>query len=197
MNIGIDIDDTISKTFEYSYPLSKEYTKNILNRDSLNIEDVSIGTHQYLRELNKWNEEEADNFWAKYYKTIIQNVEPKEAVIKSLKKLKLEGHKIFLITARIKANSFDVALETKKWLDKNEIVYDELIIDALKKDEIAKKQKIDLFIDDSFTNCMAVTNIGIKSYLIDSPVNRGLENNKICRVFSWDEIYKKINVEPK
>lgn len=197
MNIGIDIDDTISKTFEYSYPLSKEYTKKVLNRDGLNIDEVSANSHQYLRVINKWNNEEADAFWAENYKTIIENVEPKADVIDVLKKLKSEGHNIYLITARIKDKSFDVALETKKWLDKNGVIYDDLIIDALKKDEIAKEQKIDLFIDDSFTNCMAVTNIGIKSYLIDSPVNKGLEDSKISRVFSWNEIYKKINEKTK
>lgn len=197
MNIGIDIDDTISKTFEYSYPLSKEYTKKVLNRDGLNIEEVSANSHQYLRVINKWNNEEADNFWAENYKAIIQNVELKDDVVDILKKLKSDGHHIYLITARTKDDSFDVALETQKWLEKNGVIYDGLIIDALKKDEIAKDQKIDLFIDDSFTNCMAVANAGIKSYLIDSPVNKGLEDNKISRVFSWNEIYKRINEETK
>lgn len=197
MNIGIDIDDTISKTFEYSYPLSKEYTKKVLNREGLSIEEVSANSHQYLKVINEWSNEEADNFWAENYKTIIQNVKIKEDVVDILKKLKSDGHQIYLITARTKDNSFDVALETQKWLEKNGVIYDDLIIDALEKDEIAKAKNIDLFIDDSFTNCKAVTNIGIKSYLVDSPVNKGLEDNEISRVFSWDEIYKKINEETK
>lgn len=195
MNIGIDIDDTISKTFEYSYPLSKEYTKNVLKRDSLNLEDVSCVSHQYLKLINNWNKEEQDKFWNINYKAIIQNVEPKTDVIEVIKKLKSDGHNICLITARMKDDKFDVVLETKNWLNKNGIVYDELIIDALEKGEIAKKQNIDLFIDDSFKNCKDITSFGIKAYLIDSPVNKGLEDDKICRVFSWNEIYKKISEE--
>lgn len=195
MIIGIDIDDTISKTFEYSYPLSKEFTKNKFNRDSLNIEDLVVRNHWYLSAINNWNTEESNMFWDENYLKIVQNVEPKTDAKEIIKQLKNDGHKIVLVTARISYDSFDVYEETKKWLEVEDICYDSLIIDANEKDVIAKNEKIDLFIDDSFENCLAISKIGIKTFLMDSEINKGLVDENVPRVFSWNEIYEKIKEE--
>ena len=194
MNIGIDIDDTISQTFEYSYPLSKEYTKIVCNRTSKNIEDLFSVNHFYLRAINDWNQEEEDDFWKKNYKKVIQNVKVKDDAKNVIDKLKENGNKIYLITARMKSEYFDAYEETKKWLKNNEIYYDELIIDVSNKNQVAKSKKIDVFIDDSFENCVSVAKEGIRTFIIDTKINKGLENDNISRVYSWNEIYEKINV---
>lgn len=194
MNIGIDIDDTITQTFEYSYPLSKEYTKKYCNRDSQNIEDLASVNHYYLKKLNNWNAEEELDFWDKNYKKIIQNVKIKDGAKRVIDKLRKNGAKIYLITARMKANNFDAYEETRKWLKQNEVEYDELIIDAVNKNQIAKNKNIDIFIDDSFENCISVANEGIKTFIIETEINKGLENENINRVYSWNEIYEKLKV---
>ena len=131
MIIGIDIDDTISKTFEYSYPLSIEYTKKVCGREPKRIEDISVRTHHYLSAVNDWTlDEEIDFFKENYYK-IISNVEIKENAKSVINKLKQNGHKIVLITARMKTKEFDVHEITKTWLKNNGVNYDKLIVDAL------------------------------------------------------------------
>ena len=194
MNIGIDIDDTITQTFEYSYPLSKEYTKKYCNRESKNIEDLASVNHYYLKIINDWNTEEELDFWDKNYKKIIQNVKIKADAKRVIDKLRENGAKIYLITARMKTENFDAYEETRKWLKLNEVEYDELIIDAVNKNQIAKNKNIDIFIDDSFENCISVANEGIKTFIIETEINKGLENENINRVYSWNEIYEKLKV---
>ncbi len=193
MNIGIDIDDTISNTFEYTYPLSREYTRKICKREPKRIEDLSVINHHYVDAINEWNEDEANAFWDKNYIKIVQNVIIKENVKNILDKLRNEGHRIFFITARWDSPIFDIITETKTWLRKNQIEYDDLIVNAENKDVIAKERNIDVFIDDSLENCIAVSKKGIKTFLVDSIPNKNVESPEITRVFSWNEIYEKIN----
>jgi len=194
MNIGIDIDDTISQTFEYSYPLSKEYTRKYCNRDSKNIEDLATVNHWYLKVINDWNNDEESEFWKRNYKKIIQNVKIKDNAKRVIRKLKEDGNKIYLITARMKSKEFDIYKETEKWLKENDVYYDELIVDVTDKNQVVKSKNIDVFIDDSFENCISVAKDGTKTFIINTKVNQGLEDDNISRVYSWNEIYEKINV---
>lgn len=109
-----------------------------------------------------------------------------------MQKLHDEGDKIILITARWKTNDIDVEEETKKWIKKNNIPCDKLVINAENKLVAAKQENIDVFIDDSFKNCQMVSEIGIKTYLMDSRTNRGLVDSKIERVYSWPHLYMKL-----
>ena len=82
--------------------------------------------------------------------------------------------------------------ETKKWIEKNNVPCDKLVINAIDKQEIAKNENIDVFIDDSFKNCEAVSDIGIKTYIMDTRVNRELNRKDIERVYSWPHVYMKL-----
>ena len=78
---------------------------------------------------------------------------------------------------------------TEKWLEQNQVEYDELIINASDKLKLVQEKNIDIFIDDSFKNCKSIAdNTDTKVYLMTSRVNGSLEDQKIKRVFSWPEI---------
>ncbi|MGN1298867.1 MAG: HAD hydrolase-like protein [Candidatus Scatovivens sp.] len=195
MNIGIDIDDTISSTFEETYPRAKEYLKNVLGREV--IEDYSKAIDfNYIENILKITPEEMEGFWRANLADLLKKVKPKQSAIETINRLKQEGHKIIIITARWNKDYCDSEEISKEWLKKYNISYDKIYTGAESKKEIAINEKLDLFIDDSIKNCREISNSNIKCFLFASKVNI---YNKECENFeivnSWDEIYKKINKE--
>ena len=189
MNIGIDIDDTISETFETLLPYSQKYTIEDLKRKS-NINLLGdLSDHFYIVHINGWNEQEAVVFWKKYYEEILREVNIKKFAAENITRLKQEGHKIYLITARWDMRANCVEEITKNWLKENKVEYDELILNASDKLSIAKEKNIDVFIDDSFNNCKAIAyGTNAKVYLMNTKMNEKLKDEKIKRVYSWPEV---------
>lgn len=192
MNIGIDIDDTISNTYEYLFPYAQKYTIEDLNKEIKNINRNAI-THMYVQTFHNWTEEQSTDFFNKYYEKIIKHVKPKLYSVDIINKLKEEGHKIYLITARFEIDNFSVESETKKWLKENNIKYDELIINAQDKVAVVKDKEVNLFIDDSIKNCADIAQAGIKTFMMDSIVNLNYKNDRLTRVYSWPHLYQEIS----
>lgn len=191
MNIGIDIDDTISDTFESAIIYAKEYIENELKRNPV-IDMTKVRDHYYIRDMFNLSNEEAEDFWVKYYIKIIDNVKPKNLCVEMINKLKEEGNKIVIITARWNGENIDAFKISENWLKRYNLNFDKMYVGIENKAEIAIKENIDLFIDDSIRNCEEVSAVGIKSYLFNSETNKHISpNEKIDRVYSWEEIYNK------
>ena len=189
MNYGIDIDDTISKTADKFIEYGREFNKQVLKR-GYNDKLSEIPDHFYLKYIFGWNQDEQRKFLEEYgyYKKMIENVEVKDDVKNTLTTIKNNGNNIYLITARFKTDKFSAYDLTKIWLEKNEIPFDELIIDADDKAKICRSKKIDIFIDDSYKNCIQVANEGIKTYLMTTELNKNIDSGNIQRVYSWRDI---------
>lgn len=113
MNIGIDIDDTISKTFEIICELAKKYNNEDLNKN-LEIDFNREITHPlWCRELFGWNDSEEDGFWKKYYLKYLEEVEIKENAKRIINKL-YKDNNIVLITARFDDDTKNAETATKK-----------------------------------------------------------------------------------
>lgn len=193
MNIGIDIDDTISNTFESAIIYAKEYIKDELKREP-KVDMSKVRDHYYIRDMFNLSNEEAENFWEKYYTKIIDNVEPKKLSVEMINKLKEEGNNIIIITARWNSEEIDAFKISEKWLKKYNFNFDKMYVGIENKAEIAVKENINLFIDDSIRNCEEVSAVGIKSYLFDSETNKHInQQDNIDRVYSWEEIYSKVS----
>ena len=198
MNIGIDIDDTISETFETLLPYSQKYTVEDLKRESKVELKADLSNHFYIVYMNGWNEKEAIEFWEKYYAEILRSLNIKKFAAEVINKLREDGHKIYFITARWDMKKDNVEEITKKWLKENNVEYDGLFLNANDKLTLAKENNIDIFIDDSFKNCKSIAdNTKAKVYMMTSRVNGNLNDDKIKRVFSWPEIYDLISREEK
>lgn len=191
MNFGIDIDDTISNTFETFLPYMKKFVEEDLNRTlDLNLKSKT----DYYDLINKYNlsTQETQKFWEDYYVSILENVIPKKSSVEIINKIKENGNKVILITARIDDGIVDVRTITKKWLEANNIKYDKLIINSHNKLEIAKNENIDVFLDDSIRNCEMVSSGNIDTYMFVTANNEYYENDKIVKVKTWDEFYENI-----
>ena len=196
MNIGIDIDDTISETFETLLAYSQKYTIEDLKRESNINMNGDFTNNLYIEDANGWNELEGQKFWDKYYGDILKGVNIKKFASDVIRNFKKKGHNIYLITARWDIPNISTKQITENWLIKNNIMYDKLFMNASDKLQLVKENNIDLFIDDSYKNCKKVSeNANTKVYMMTSMVNKDLEDKTIKRVFSWPEIDNLINKE--
>lgn len=191
MIIGIDIDDTVSDTYEISFAYAQKYTIEELKRDG-KINDVKIEHSEYLDILHNWTEDENIAFWTKYLEKIQANANQITLSSQTINKLREEGHKIVFITARWTCDFSDVEAVTIKWLKEKNINYDDIVFGCEDKKQVSIDQNVDIFIDDSFKHCVSVSEAGIKSFLMDSRLNGGFENKDVERVYSWPHIYNKI-----
>jgi uncharacterized HAD superfamily protein len=197
MILGIDIDDTISKTCDILVEYGREYTENYLNREATLEFTGDNSTHFYIEALYGWTKEESSKFFELYYKKFIENVTPKQDSVEIINKLHDEGHKIILITSRDNFANVNARVETEKWLQKQGIKYDNLVTDVYSKYQACLDNKVELFIDDSYKNCMEMASNGIEVFMVDAKYNYSLNDEKIRRVYSWKEIYSLINSERK
>ena len=184
MRIGIDIDDTITNTWEYLMPIySKEFNVTINEKTPPYynaVKDV-VSLEEYL-EINRKKE-------------FLKKDPPlKKDVKKILDKLKKEGHTIIFITARGKAYN-DPYQFTKNYLDKKSIPYDKIIVDSWDKATTCQNEKIDLFIDDRKFHCDKVSKCGIDVLMMKNSYNE--ENKDFKQVNDWNQIYEYIQKQVK
>ena len=163
MNIGIDIDDTISNTHDTLFSYAQKYTAKELKRKLNNPEEIVKRGNGYTARFHQWNIEEENKFWDKYYETILKEVTVKKFAREVIRDLKNHGHKIYLITARFARPTFDIKQVTEMWLKDNQIEFDEIIYEAQDKVKAVKNNNIDIFIDDAVPNCEKVSEAGIKT----------------------------------
>ena len=106
-----------------------------------------------------------------------------------LQDLKENGNEIYIITARRERDDNLIEEITKDWLSKNDLLYDYLFINIKNKAEIVNKFKIDIFVDDSYNNCLEVSNeTEAQVYLIENVYNEKVETTRIKRIRSINEI---------
>ena len=191
MNIGIDIDDTITKTSEEIDFYAKEYTEKILKR-KFEINENRVIEAMWAKKVYNWTVEEDKKFWELYYEKIMENVLPKENVVEVINKL-YKNNTIVIITARWDEENNVIEQITKKWLDKNEIKYNKIFLGYEDKRKIVQENNIDIFIDDNLKTCELIADMNIKVLMMNTRLNKNvnIKNQKIERVFSWKEIEEK------
>lgn len=184
MRLGIDIDDTITNTYECLIEaVAKHYeidSNELLNRN--------LGYDAFYD-----NEEEFPcftSFAENNFCFLAPNYPLKKDALKYLNKLHDEGNEIVFITARHFGeydNPYDM---TYNYLIKNDVPFDNLIVGTLDKGRICMEENIDLFIDDSVNNCTKVKQTGVNTLLFDARYNK---NSDLRRVYDWQEVYDLIH----
>ena len=190
MNIGIDIDNVISK---FDEALEEEFLKHDKELRNTGI----INPNKHMTEgMFDWTNEEVWSFYLENIERIAKNLEVKEGAKEYIEKLKDDGHTIVIITGRDNGEYTDPYGMTKKWLREKEIPYDKLIfVNGYKNDKQGKAAKciengIDVMIDDSRGICKECFLNNITTLIMDKPCNRELK--EITRVHNWKEIYEFI-----
>lgn len=169
MTIGIDIDDTITKTTK----CVKEHLKKFTN----DYDDYHIMPNDLKTE-----------FLTKNLESIHKNCELMENVKDAILYLKERGHKIIIITARNLKYTKNEFIITEEYLKKNGIYYDKIIFDpeeSNKKGLKAFENGVDIFIDDKEFVLDDIAEYNITCLRI---TNDSKSKYKIFK--NWDEIIK-------
>ena len=190
MKIGIDIDNCIAN---FNDTLLKEYLKHDKELRNTGIIDEKP---EYLRRgMFDWTKEEETSFYNKNIENFAKKLKPLEDASYYIKKLKEDGHEIYIITGRDNGEYKNPYELTKEWLSKYDIVYDKLILtnayDKHAKTEVCLENNIDLMIEDSIRISLDLINDGIKVYTMNTRYNR--DEQTLDRVSKWKEIYERIS----
>ena len=171
LNIGIDIDNTLTNTSIVSNTLVKQ--------------DISYHGANDYHDLNK---EDKKDFLSKYLEQVVWNVNIKDDALEVLKYWKSKGYKLVFITARgveetnNKSNISSIYLSSLYFICKG-VFFDELIFFQENKSEVCKKYNLNVFIDDKERVLTEAKNVGVNTIRI---TNECVSNHKIVR--NWQEI---------
>ena len=138
MRIGIDVDDTITNSWEELRP----HYSRLFKVD----EDILKQSKPYYSSV-KDKLGSLDEYFEKIvpiYDEVIPQVELKDNVKEVIDKLSQDGHDIIFITARGRGHT-DPYKQTKDYLDRHKIKYDKIIVNAANKANVCQSEKIDLF----------------------------------------------------
>lgn len=193
MRIGIDIDGVLTNIEQWQLDYGSKfyynhYKKEIVNHKGYETYDIFESPHQY-----------DDEFWEEYFIDFSINVDVRKFAAEVIKKLKKDGNDIIIITARgsflshYKNGMFYEKNKkiVKKWLKKNDILYDEIIFSPEDKLDICIDNGINLMIEDKVEN---INKISTKLPVIcfNAGYNESCSGKNIIRCFSWYDIYAKI-----
>ena len=140
MNIGIDIDDTITYTYETLLPM-------VAVRYGMNLNKLFNQKPSYAMLRNILPN--YDVFASENFPSVAKVVPLREGVIEVLTKLREQGHKIIFITARNKKEFSDPYKISHDFLNVNGVPYDKLLVNIADKAQQCLLEDIDLFIEDN------------------------------------------------
>ena len=143
---------------------------------------------------------ESQKFWKdveKANKKSISNYKKKETARKRKRKeldrkLNAKNNNIFLITARWDKEDCIILKKTVEWLKKYGINYSKLYLGYKDKSVVVKDNNIEIFIDDNYKTCKKISEMNVRTLIMNSRMNKDIEDNDLERVFSWKEIEDKI-----
>lgn len=191
MRIGLDIDNVIADFNDGVLSAYLEHDKTLRNNGIVNKKA------KYIRfGMFDWSKKEEEDFFNNNIEKIVSNLKVIDGAKEYIDKLKADGNEIILITGRDNGDYTNAREMTEKWLNKNNIYYDKLVLtDAYSEDKFSKVKEckeynIDVMIDDSRSICRELKNAGIKVYMMDTRLNKDIID--IDRVYNWKEIYTKI-----
>lgn len=193
MRIGIDIDDTLTDIREELDKAAILYAKKI---GKLTDEKIKIGgaygNGNIYQQIFHFSEDELKYFLKEIQESVTENALPRKNVVEVIHKLKELGHTIIIITARADEFHDDPYRQSKEWLERNNIVYDKLVVNARDKGIACIKEEIDLYIDDNLNHCMRVNALGIQTIRIGKEDEKKSFKNTFC---DWNRIYEYILTE--
>lgn len=183
--IAIDIDNTICNTSDFFGTIAENYDKNVLHKNNIINYDYTVPRS------DAWSKEELSNFIENYFNKESINIPIKEDAVIYINKLKELGFEIIFITNRGTKEDDHSDLILPKYLEKNNIPYDNIITKL--DDKYIYLYDCDYFIDDLIKNCeLALEKSNARVMMMQTNKTKDYSNDKILKVNNWEEIYNFI-----
>lgn len=189
MKIGIDIDNTITNIKEQLESAAIQYAKSLGKKPKNKSLTDTHNDGSIYQEIFHFTYQELKHFLGPIQEEITDHATPREFCVDIIKKLHHDGHEIYIITARDSEFHKNPYLQSKIWLNKNDVHYDKLIVNARNKSKVCFEEHIDLLIDDSLSNCLNVKEKGINAIRISEEQT----SHGIVTLKNWKDIYQYIN----
>lgn len=197
MRIGIDIDGVLNYREQFVLECGTKYCVESGKGKLQNIKSAHIG------EVFGWDRSTRDDFWYKYGALQMFGWPARMFAAEVIEKLKTDGHEIWIVTGRNNGDSrVKGMLEgatwedvTRGWLAENGIAYDqihfELNGDIRSKAPFCRENHVDIMIED-LPEYLTEFEGETKVLIFDQPYNREVEVPNSERVYTWYDIYSKI-----
>lgn len=193
MRIGIDIDDTLTDIKEQLNNAAFKYAKTLnkkVENENTEINDIYNDGNIYQKIFN-FSYDELKYFLGTIQEGITNNAIPRKDCVEVIKKLHTEGNEIYIITARDDEFHENPYKQSMDWLNKNDIYFDKLIVNARDKKKVCLDENIDILIDDSISNCKNVITGGISAILVTN--SNAVEKDNINCFSNWIDIYNYLH----
>ena len=183
MIIGIDIDDTITDSWECLIPhYSRLFNvpEEVLHKSKPyyeSIKDKVPSTKEYYKMM------------IPVYDEVSPNVNLLPGVKETIDALYDLGCKVIFITSR-GTDHTDSYGDSVRYLDKYHIKYEKVIVGAQDKGEICEREHVSLFIDDSYVHCVEAADRGIPVLMHETYYNK--EYTDITHFSDWHYVYEYV-----
>lgn len=181
MKIGIDIDNTITSTRKLLMEYCIKYNDEVVKRN-LPLNKKGFATFNFF----EWTTEEEMTFCYRFLEEVVLDAQIKEKAQEVIQKLKKDNY-IYIITSRKKPHFSEPYTITKKFLDDNNILYDELVVGCEDKLSFCRENNIDIMIDDEPQNINPISKF-IPVIVFDDVQNSQCIGHNIIKVKSWKEV---------
>ena len=190
MRIGVDLDGVLNDVAEWHFACGSKFCLE---------QNINRGFNPkgyYMEDQFHLTSDENNEFWRQYIFDLLIAIPPRPYASEVIHKLRKDGHKIIILSARdnqylTHQYSGMITYYVKSWLNKNNIEYDELVINTSNKREKCLSIGLDLMIEDKGSNVNDISKI-IPVMVFDAPYNGGCTGKNVIRVYSWYQIYQEI-----
>ena len=196
MKIGVDIDGVLTNEHDFRIEVGIKYC--IENGIEYSPDPSKFVEGEILGLRGKDSDEFQIGFDNKYREWYAREWPPRPFVSEVMKKLKGDGHEIYIITAR--AWSWEETEQgermrktVKEWFAKHGIPYDEIIFTNEGKPKVCLENDIDLIIEDKPTNVANCAKVIPWAIVFDNESNGEVRGENIFRCYGWYDIYKTIS----
>lgn len=180
MKIGIDIDDTITDSYDLivdTFADCNSIDKTIFYNNKMSYKEIEKRFNNYL------------DFSIMTFEKIMPHVKLKDNVKETINTLHKLGYSIEIVSARNKTEYSNPYELTYKYLKENGIYFDHIHTNVFDKGAFCQTHNIKILIDDSIENLNKAKKHGIKPILFNNIFNEDCHD--FIRLNNWLDLITK------
>lgn len=193
MKIGVDIDGVLTEQVHVLWEMGLKFCTE--KGWECRLDPTAVSKEKMFGISDEgWLE-----LWCKYAKSWMLDLPMRNCAAEVIRKLRAEGHEIWIITARSEADPHFVGMRedetlpeaTEKWLAENGISYDQITFEMRAKGQFCRENGVEMMIEDD-PRMLASFDGDQKILVFDQPYNQTVKIENGARVYAWYDVYDKI-----